>query len=538
MKKLILILAVISMSSLQAQERPKLVVGIVVDQMKMEYLYRFSNDFSANGFKRLMNNGYTFHNMHYNYMPTYTAPGHASIYTGTTPSTHGIIGNEWFNKAVGKDVYCTDDASVKTIGNGTEKEGAMSPKNLFSTTITDELRMATNFKGKVIGLSIKDRGAILPAGHFANWAFWYSKTGAFISSTFYGAALPNWVTEFNQEKRYMNYINKGWDLLKPIATYNESLPDDNPYEGKLDKDDAPVFPYDLSKIYKEKGADVLRTTPFGNDILAELAMKAIEKEELGKDEITDFLAVSFSSTDYVGHTFGPRSMELQDTYLRLDQTIAQFLNYLDKTVGKNNYLLFLTADHAGAENSNYLKDNKYNVKNIPSKEIVGALKKKSNETFGADLILDYSNFNLFLNKEIIKGKGLEFTKVKQSFKEFLMTQEQVKRVYTEEEILASSGDDYFLSFIAKGYDPKQNGDIVILDKTGYMQYQATGTTHGSPNSYDTHVPLLFYGWQVPKGELHTKKYITQIAPTLSQMLKIPFPNGTESEVLETLFQKN
>ena len=538
MKKLILILAVISMSSLQAQERPKLVVGIVVDQMKMEYLYRFSNDFSGNGFKRLMNNGYTFHNMHYNYMPTYTAPGHASIYTGTTPSTHGIIGNEWFNKAVGKDVYCTDDASVKTIGNGTEKEGAMSPKNLFSTTITDELRMATNFKGKVIGLSIKDRGAIFPAGHFANWAFWYSKTGAFISSTFYGAALPNWVTEFNQEKRYMNYINKGWDLLKPIATYNESLPDDNPYEGKLDKDDAPVFPYDLSKIYKEKGADVLRTTPFGNDILAELAMKAIEKEELGKDEITDFLAVSFSSTDYVGHTFGPRSMELQDTYLRLDQTIAQFLNYLDKTVGKDNYLLFLTADHAGAENSNYLKDNKYNVKNIPSKEIVGALKKKSNETFGADLILDYSNFNLFLNKEIIKGKGLEFTKVKQSFKEFLMTQEQVKRVYTEEEILASSGDDYFLSFIAKGYDPKQNGDIVILDKTGYMQYQATGTTHGSPNSYDTHVPLLFYGWQVPKGELHTKKYITQIAPTLSQMLKIPFPNGTESEVLETLFQKN
>ena len=538
MKKLILILAVISMSSLQAQERPKLVVGIVVDQMKMEYLYRFSNDFSANGFKRLMNNGYTFHNMHYNYMPTYTAPGHASIYTGTTPSTHGIIGNEWFNKAVGKDVYCTDDASVKTIGNGTEKEGAMSPKNLFSATITDELRMATNFKGKVIGLSIKDRGAILPAGHFANWAFWYSKTGAFISSTFYGAALPNWVTEFNQEKRYMNYINKGWDLLKPIATYNESLPDDNPYEGKLDKDDAPVFPYDLSKIYKEKGADVLRTTPFGNDILAELAMKAIEKEELGKDEITDFLAVSFSSTDYVGHTFGPRSMELQDTYLRLDQTIAQFLNYLDKTVGKDNYLLFLTADHAGAENSNYLKDNKYNVKNIPSKEIVGALKKHSNDTFGADLILDYSNFNLFLNKEIIKGKGLEFTKVKQSFKEFLMTQEQVKRVYTEEEILASSGDDYFLSFIAKGYDPKQNGDIVILDKTGYMQYQATGTTHGSPNSYDTHVPLLFYGWQVPKGELHTKKYITQIAPTLSQMLKIPFPNGTESEVLETLFQKN
>ena len=537
MKKNILFLALIMSLNSLCQQRPKLVVGIVVDQMKMEYLYRFSDDFSSNGFKRIMDNGYTFHNMHYNYAPTYTAPGHASIYTGTTPSTHGIVGNDWFNKATGKDMYCTDDASVKTIGDGTEKEGAMSPKNLLSTTITDELRMATNFKGKVIGMSIKDRGAILPAGHFANWAFWYSKSGAFISSTFYGPTLPNWVIEFNQEKQYMNYINKGWDLLKPVSTYNESLSDDNPYEGKLDKTKSPIFPYDLSKIYKEKGADILRTTPFGNDILADLAMKAIEKEELGKDDITDFLTVSFSSTDYVGHTFGPRSMELQDTYLRLDQTLGVFLTYLDKTVGKDNYLLFLTADHAGAENSNYMKDNKYNVANVPSADIVKALKRHSDETFGVNLVLDYSNFNLFFNKEIIKQKGLDLTKVKQSFVSFLMSQDQVKRVYTEEEILASSGDDYFLSFISKGYDPKQNGEIVVLDKAGYMQYQDTGTTHGSPNSYDTHVPLLFYGTKVPKGELHAKKYITQIAPTLSQMLKIPFPNGTESEVLETLLDK-
>ncbi|MCF6140761.1 alkaline phosphatase family protein [Flavobacterium sp. K77] len=537
MKKIFLFLTVVLSLNSQAQQRPKLVVGIVVDQMKMEYLYRFSDDFSANGFKRLMNNGYTFHNMHYNYVPTYTAPGHASIYTGATPSTHGIVGNDWFNKATGKDMYCTDDASVKTLGEGAENEGAMSPRNLLSTTITDELRMATNFRGKVIGLSIKDRGAILPAGHFANWAFWYSSTGSFISSTFYGANLPNWVTEFNQEKRFMNYVNKGWSLLKPLVTYNESLADDNPYEGKLDKANGPVFPYDLAKIYKDKGADVLRTTPFGNDILADLAMKAIEKEELGKDDITDFLTVSFSSTDYVGHTFGPRSIELQDTYLRLDQNIDQFLNYLDKTVGKDNYLVFLTADHAGAENPNYLKDNKYNVKNIPTKGFVESLKKFSNDTFAVDLILDYSNFNVFFNMDLVKQKGLELTKVKERFKGFLMTQEHIKRVYTEEEILASSGDDYFLSSIAKGYDPKQNGELVILDKTGYMEYQATGTTHGSPNSYDTHVPLLFYGWHVPKGELHAKKYITQIAPTLSQMLKIPFTNGTESEVLETLLDK-
>ena len=531
MKKVFLFFAFGLSFLLNAQQRPKLVVGIVVDQMKMEYLYRFSDDFTPNGFKRLMANGYTFQNMHFNYMPTYTGPGHASIYTGTTPATHGIVGNDWFSRSLGKDIYCTDDAVVKTIGNGTIEEGKMSPKNLLSTTITDELRLETNFKGKVIGISLKDRGAILPAGHFGNWAFWYSKTGAFISSTFYGEKLPEWVTEFNSEKRFMPYINKGWDLLKPAVIYNESLPDDNPYEGKLYKSLAPVFPYNLKDMYDKNDAGVLRSTPFGNNLLAEFAIKAIEKEELGKDNVTDFLALSFSSTDYVGHLMGPRSMELQDTYLRLDQTIAEFLVYLDKTVGKDNYLLFLTADHAGAENVSYLKDNKYAVNNTDPKEIVKGLKKYSQDTFGEDLVLNYSNFNLYFNKEIIKNKGLELLKIKQSFKDYLMAQVQVKRVYSEEEILASTGNDFYLNFIAKGYDPSQNGDLVILDKPGNIEYVGTGTSHGTPYSYDTHVPAIFYGWHVKHGETHDRKVITQIAPTIAQKIKIPFPNGTEANVL-------
>lgn len=537
MKKIFLIFLFVSFFNVHSQNRPKLVVGIVVDQMKMEYLYRFENDFSDNGFKRLLNDGYTFHNMHYNYMPTYTAPGHASIYTGTTPSIHGIVGNEWFSRKLGKEIYCTDDDSVTTLGDGKDKEGKMSPKNLQSTTITDELRMATNFKGKVIGVSLKDRGAILPAGHFANWAFWYSKTGAFISSTFYGSALPNWVTEFNQEKRFMPYISKGWDLFKPLVTYDESLPDDNPYEGKLYNSEAPVFPYNLKEMYDKNDAGILRSTPFGNNLLADFAIKAIEKEELGKDEITDFLTVSFSSTDYVGHLLGPRSMELQDTYLRLDQTISDFLIYLDKTVGEGNYLVFLTADHAGAENVNFLKDNKLNVNNIEPKEIRKALKNFSIDTFGEDLILNYSSFNLYFNKEIIKSKGLELSKVKMAFKDFLMTLEQVKRVYTEEEILASSGNDFYLNSIVNGFDVTQNGDLVVLDKPGYIEYQGTGTSHGTPYSYDTHVPLIFYGWNIKKGESHDRKVITEIAPTLSQLLKIPFTNGTQSNVLEEVLKK-
>ena len=534
MRKIILFLVGVFGIQTQAQQRPKLVVGIVIDQMKTEYLYRFSDDFSTKGFNRLLDNGFTYYNMNYNYVPTYTAPGHASIYTGTTPAIHGIIGNDWYIRSLGKSMYCTDDATVKTLVEGTEKEGMMSPKNLLSTTITDELRMATNFNGKVIGLSIKDRGAILPAGHFANWAFWCTKSGAFISSSFYGDKIPDWVTQFNSEKNYMKYIDKGWSLLKPIETYNESLSDNNPYEGRLDKSLPPVFPYNLSKIYKESGMEVLKSTPFGNDYLAELAMRTIEKEELGKDNITDFLAVSFSSTDYVGHVFGPRSMEIQDTYLRLDLTIATFLEYLDKTVGKDNYLLFLTADHAVAENPIYLKDHKYNVTNIPAKETFNSMNKFSMDTFGVNLVMNYSNFNVYLNRDLIKEKGLELTKVKQSFKDFLMIQESVRRVYTQEEILAATGLDYNLNFIFKGYDPKQSGDLVILQGAGYLESIETGTTHGTPNSYDTNVPLLFYGWHVPKGESNKKVYITEIAPTLSKMLKISTPNGTESEVLEEL----
>jgi predicted AlkP superfamily pyrophosphatase or phosphodiesterase len=537
MKKSIVLLALFVISNLSAQQRPKLVVGIVVDQMKMEYLYRFSDDFSPNGFKKLMNNGYVFQNMHYNYMPTYTAPGHASIYTGATPSTHGIVGNEWFSRTLGKDIYCTDDAGVKTVGDGTVEEGAMSPKNLQSTTITDEVRMATNFQGKVIGMSLKDRGAILPAGHFANWAFWYSKTGSFISSTFYGEHLPEWVTQFNNEKHYLTYINKGWDLYKPVAVYNESLPDNNPYEGKLYGSSAPVFPYDLKTMYEKNDAGIIRVTPYGNDLLAEFAKKAIEKEELGKDNITDFLTVSFSSTDYVGHLLGPRSMELQDTYLRLDQTIADFLSYLDKTVGKDNYLLFLTADHAGAENVIYLKDRKYNVDNYPSKDVKKSLQDFSVKTFGVDLVLNYSNFNLYFNKQIIKEKSLELLKVKQAFKEFLISQPQVKRVYTEEEILANSGNDYYLNFVAKGYDVTQDGDIVIVDKPGDIEYATTGTSHGTLYSYDTHVPAIFYGWHIKKGESYDKKEITEIAPTIAQKIKVTFPNGTEAKVLQEVLDE-
>jgi predicted AlkP superfamily pyrophosphatase or phosphodiesterase len=224
-------------------------------------------------------------------------------------------------------------------------------------------------------------------------------------------------------------------------------------------------------------------------------------------------------------------MELQDTYLRLDQTLSDFLSYLDKTVGKGNYLLFLTADHAGAENAKFLNDNKYNVINVESKDIIKGLKKYSVDTFGDDLVLNYSNFNLFFDKAKITAKGLELSKVIQSFRDYLMTQDQVKRTYTEAEILANGGNDYYLNCIAKGYDATQDGDLIVLDKPGYIEYGPTGTSHGTPYSYDTHVPMIFYGWNIKAGESHDRKVITQIAPTIAQKIQTAFPNGTEAQVL-------
>lgn len=514
---------------------PKLVIGIVVDQMRTEYLYRFQNDFSLNGFNRLIQNGYMFHNMHYNYVPTYTGPGHASIFTGATPSVHGIVGNEWFHKNLKKDIYCTDDNTVSALGNSSNTEGEMSPKLLQSTTITDELKLATNFKGKVIGLSLKDRGAILPAGHFANWAFWYSKTGSFISSTFYGKELPKWVSTFNNKKHYETYLNKGWNLLKPIQTYNESLPDNNPYEMKLNKKE-PFFPYNLKEMLASNDPGIIRTSPFGNNLLVDLAKEAITNENLGADFITDFLSVSFSSPDYIGHTFGPRSIEIQDTYLRLDELIADFLNFLDEKVGKDNYLVFLTADHAAAENVTQLKDNKFNVVNIKPKEIKQLISEFSIKNYGDDFCLEYSNFNFFLDKDKLKAKNLDYNKVLIDFKEFFMQQSFVRNVYTPNEIAFSSYTDIFLQMISRGYDPFQNGDLIILDKPGFIQYYNTGTSHGTPYNYDTHVPCIFYGWNIKKGECFEKKVITQIAPTLSQKLKITFPNASNTEVLTELLK--
>lgn len=512
-------------------------IGIVVDQMRTEFLFRYSSLFSDNGFKRLLNDGFFYSNLHYNYVPTFTAPGHASIYTGTTPVNHGIVANEWFHRGLKRDVYCTEDFSVVSLGNPDKnKEGQMSPKNLQSSTITDELKLATNFKSKVYGVSMKDRGAILPAGHFADRAYWISDNGNFISSNFYGNEFPSWVTSFNESKRYMKYIQDGWKLFKDKSFYKDCLPDDNPYEStglKIHK--KAVFPYLLTEDFAQTGPKVIKSTPFTNDLIVEFAEELIENEKLGNGDVTDFLTLSFSATDIITHLTGPRSIETLDTYLRLDDLLGKFLTFLDKKVGKGNYLLFLTADHSGSENPKHLKDHGYDIASLNAKEMENKLRAYSIEKYEKDLILSYSNQNIYIDDTLI-SPSKKFNEIVKDFANFIESFPEVKRAYTEDEILNISAVDEHGSMIFRGYDKKQNGQIYVLLKPGYIEYKPQGATHGSSYTYDTHVPLIFYGWKTPHGTSSEKHYITEIAPTIAQKISITFPNSTNSQILSEVIK--
>ena len=360
-------------------------MGIVVDQMRWDFLYRYYNRYAENGgFKRLMKQGFNCDNTLIPYAPTVTACGHASIYTGSVPSINGMTGNLWWDNQLNRSVYCTEDSSVKTVGSNTTL-GLQSPRNLLTTTIGDELRLATNFKSKVIGIALKDRASILPAGHSANGAYWFdSKTGDWITSDYYMKNLPEWVKNFNSKKLIDTYYKEGWKTLYPLNTYTQSTADENAYEGKP-FGAAKGFPYNFSS-YAGSNYSAFLATPFGNTITEEFAKQAIINEQLGADSITDLLAVSFSSTDYVGHTFGPNSVETEDTYLRLDKDLGDFLNFLNTTVGKDQYVIFLSADHGVAHVPAFAKDHNIPAGSIDFSSLTDKMNAALNEKFGQKII--------------------------------------------------------------------------------------------------------------------------------------------------------
>lgn len=526
-------------NSLKAQkrtERPKLVVGIIVDQMRYDYLIRFKDRYGEDGFKKLMKNGFNVENTHYNYIPTYTAVGHSSVFTGTTPSVHGIISNSWYDKVLKKSIYCVDDAKYKTIG--APSGGKKSPYRLQTTTVTDQLKLAQNMKGKTIGIAIKDRSAILPAGHTADAAYWFQgkDQGKFISSSFYMDKLPNWVNDFNNAKIVDQYLNKKWETLYPIETYTQSIADDNPYEGKFKGEKKPVFPHDLPKLKKlNKGYDLIKAVAFGNDLTNDFAKAAIVGENLGKDKYTDFITISYSSTDYVGHKYGVDSKEIEDTYLRLDRNLADLIHFLDKQVGKKNYTLFLTADHAAAQTPNYLKKLKIPGGYFENDDFVKFAKSLAKKHFKDDAIIEnISNYQIFLNKSKIDSLGLNLRTIENELADRLIDFDKVYKTIPGHVLRESEFNNGLKSLVQKGYNQKFSGDIVIIPTPSVLGsgYKKTGTSHGTGYSYDTHVPLIFYGKGINKGISKKFTPITAIAPTIANLLQIEFGNGNTGAIIE------
>lgn len=514
--------------------RPKLVVGIVVDQMRYDYLTRFYDRYSEGGFKRMMREGFNCKNNHFNYIPTYTGPGHASVYTGTTPKYHGIIANNWYDKDIKEMVYCAGDNTVLAVGSNSEEE-RMSPRRMVSTTFADENRLFTQMRGKTIGISIKDRGAILPAGHTANASYWFrgKNEGNFITSNYYVTSLPKWVEDFNKSKVVESYM-KEWNTLFDMSTYIESGDDLNNFENGFKGKETATFPYNLKTLAKNNGEfDILKVSPYGNSIVADFAIAAITGEQLGADNDTDVLAISFSSTDYIGHNFGVNSKEIQDTYIRLDLDLARVFNALDKKVGVGNYTVFLTADHAAVDVPAYLQTVK-----IPAGYLNNAETKQKLEAFllatfnASDVIENISNDQIFLNEDKIKTLGLQISSVEQSIVNEIISYKNIDKVYAAQTMNTTSYTTGIEALLQNGFNQKRSGNIIMVPEPAYISYPKKGSTHGSGLNYDTHVPLLFFGKGIKHGETWQKTEITDIAPTISALLGISFPNSAIGKPLE------
>lgn len=508
-----------------AVNRPKLVVGIVVDQMRWDYLRRYSDRFGETGFKRMLREGFSADNTFIPYTPTVTAAGHACIYTGSVPALNGIIGNDWFSRELNRDMYCVEDETVKPVGTASVA-GKMSPKNLWATTISDEMRLATNFRSKTIGIALKDRGAILPAGHSANGAFWFDNaTGGWITSSYYMNQLPEWMVKLNARKLPDQLMSKDWNTLLPAQSYRQSSADDKPFEGAV-PGDGNTFPHATSSIRTDK-YNAFRYTPMANTYTVETAMAAVEGESLGADEFTDMLAISFSTPDYIGHAFGPNSMEVEDNYLRLDQDLGRLLTYLDKKVGKGNYLVFLSADHGVAHVPAFLKENKIPAGILDDASVKRFLVDSIKQKFSiADPILFVMNYQVYLNYAAITDQ--------KAVTEFIIRKLVERPEIAQAFALADSRyplPDKVAERARNGYNQKLSGDIQFVLKPQYIDGGTKGSTHGAWNPYDARIPNLWFGWNIRHGQTNREVHMSDIAVTLAGLLNIQQPNASIGEAI-------
>ena len=537
---LFFLLILLGYSASSENKKPKLVVAIVIDQMRYDFLENLSHRYSDNGFNRLVNEGFNCKNNFFNYVPTVTGPGHSSISTGSTPKTHGIVGNNWYDRKRKRSIYCTDDSNYNNVG-GDDYSGNKSPNNLLVETFADINKMSNNNKSKTISIAIKDRGSILMGGKTADAAYWYygKERAQWITSTFYMNQIPDWVKEFNKEDNLEKYL-EDWNTLKDISTYENHEMDNNSFEKLFKGKDNSAFPYDIKSLMKHNDCfDMIKETPYGNTMTTDFAIEAIVNENLGKRGVTDVITVGYSSTDYIGHSFGVASVETQDTYIRLDLEIQKLLSFLDKEIGKNEYSLFLTADHGVLEIPAYLSSTGVNAQAVSENDLVNKVLKKLNDVLGIEvkkLIANVDNSQIYLNDEVISEMNLNKSKVVNELVKILESFDFISKAYTADFILGSSELIEYEKLIQNGYHNERSGDIALILKENVIFYNGKGTTHGSGYNYDTHVPLIFYGYGIKKGETLNHTEIPDIAPTISKLLGLEMKNST-GKVLDFIFEK-
>jgi predicted AlkP superfamily pyrophosphatase or phosphodiesterase len=522
-------------------EKPKLVIGIVVEQLRYDQLEKFRDRFSENGIRRLLNEGTYFKNASYNYMLTQSAPGHATIATGTEPAFHGITSDNWYLPLRNEMIYCTQDNTVNPVG-GSFEAGLHSPVNMLASTFSDELKMATNGKAKVFSIGLKESSAILSAGHSANGVYWYDNTtGTWMSSTWYMDSLSAWVNDFNAMRLSDSYLNSSWSLLRQKEDYADCLPDSNSFEAGFGG--VSFFPYDLKKmsskglINVKRDYSILRETPFGNSFTKDFAIRLIREEKLGRHDMTDFLAICFSSTDYIGHRFGPSSVETGDAILRLDKDIEQILNFLNDSIGKRNVLIYFTAAHGVSEIPAVLEKNRIPAGYFKQTEAMQLLKSYLNAAYGqGDWVKGYYEKQIFLNRILIEDAKITLEDIQKKVSRFMVQFSGVASAYPYTAFETNDFSNGNLKRIMNSFTPQRSGDVIITLNPGWVEKNDYVTDYNSPYEYDSHVPLIWYGWTVNRATVTRKVNLTDIAATLSSLCKVPYPDACTGEPLIELMR--
>lgn len=523
---------------------PKLVVVIVVDQFRYDFLERFKGVLTRGGFRRLMEGGAFFTEANYDYIPTYTAPGHAAVFTGSIPALDGIVGNSWFDRDNGKvRAMVMDDAAHLVTNDGVRSQsGAPSPRQLTGTTIGDQMRLATQFQSKVIAISMKDRAAVFSGGQRPSGAFWFdSGIGRFVSSDYYFPALPQWVKQFNELTRPDRYFGAHWDrTLKKDDAYplppSFQLPEQtSPLGGR--------FPYTVTGGADKLGPrfyNAFEYSPFALEYLAEFSKAAIEGESLGADPFPDLLALSFSTTDLVGHAYGPDSPEVEDLYIRLDRVLEDLLNFIDRRVSLANTIIVLTGDHGVSPIPEFLKSKGLPAGRIPGKGVEEAANQALSARFGeGKWVLAFVNDQLYLDHKLMAQRRVDPGEAERVAGEATLTVPGLLNYFTRTQLLSGNLQHGPLARRAtNGFNRLRSGDVwVITEPFAFIDEGKVGTTHGSPYNYDTHVPVILFGRGVHPGRYPTACTPSDIAPTLAALLGVEPPSNRYGRVLEEALEK-